>query len=84
MADGTVKIRIAATPAGGAANRALVEFLGQALGIAGNQIDIIAGETSQRKLIALVGISPDEVDAVFQNLIPSPRPARAASRRKPK
>jgi uncharacterized protein (TIGR00251 family) len=69
MDDGTLKIRLAAPPVDGAANRALIEFLAQMLGIAINQIDIIAGETSERKLISLVGIRPEEVDAIVGNLI---------------
>jgi uncharacterized protein (TIGR00251 family) len=69
MNDGTLKIRLAAPPVDGAANRALIEFLARILGIAKNQIDIIVGETSDRKLISLVGISPEEVDAIVGHLI---------------
>ncbi len=69
MDDGTLKIRVAAPPVGGAANRALVDFLARALGLPRGQIDIIAGETSERKLISLVGISPEEVDAAVQGLL---------------
>ena len=69
LADGTVKIKVAAPPVGGAANKALVTFLAQILGLPASQIDIIAGETSEHKLISLVGISPEAVDAVFQRLL---------------
>ena len=69
MDDGTIKIRLAAPPVDGAANEELVTFLAQALRLPTRQIDIIAGETSERKLISLVGISPAEVDAVFQKLL---------------
>jgi uncharacterized protein (TIGR00251 family) len=69
MADGTIKFRVAAPPSGGAANKALVEFLAKTLGLATDQIDIIAGESSERKLISLVGISPEAVDAAFQRLL---------------
>jgi uncharacterized protein len=84
LADGTVKIRVAAPPARGAANTALIEFLAKTLGIAASQVDIIAGESAQRKLVALVGISPDEVDAIFQKLIAAPRRASAGPKRKPR
>jgi uncharacterized protein YggU (UPF0235/DUF167 family) len=84
MDDGVVKIRIAATPEGGAANKALIDFLAKELGIAGSQIDIIAGVTSQRKLIGLVGISPDEVDAIFQGLITAPGRTNAPPKRTPR
>jgi uncharacterized protein len=69
MADGTIKIKVAAPPAAGAANKALIDFLAQILRLPKNQIDIIAGETSEHKLISLVGISPKAVDAVFQRLL---------------
>jgi uncharacterized protein (TIGR00251 family) len=69
MDDGTLKIRLAAPPVNGAANQALIDFLSRALGIAKSQIDIIAGETSERKLLSLVGISPKDVDAVIGELM---------------
>ena len=69
MADGTIKIRVAAPPVGGAANKSLIELLALVLGLPKSQIDIVAGETSEHKLISLVGISPEAVDAVFQRLL---------------
>jgi uncharacterized protein (TIGR00251 family) len=69
MDDGTLKIRLAAPPVDGAANKALIEYLAQTLGIAKSQIEIIAGETSERKLISLLGISADEVDAIVGGII---------------
>jgi uncharacterized protein (TIGR00251 family) len=69
MDDGTIKIKVAAPPVDGAANAALVEFLSEALGLPRKQIDIVAGETSERKLISLVGISPEEVDAILRGLL---------------
>jgi uncharacterized protein (TIGR00251 family) len=76
MADGTIKIRVAAPPVDGAANQALVEFLAQALGLPKGQIEIIAGAASERKLISLVGISPEAVDAAFQRLLAPPGPRK--------
>lgn len=69
MDDGTLKIRLAAPPVDGAANKALVEFLAETLDLPKNQIDIVAGHTSERKLVSLVGISPEQVDAVIQGLL---------------
>ncbi len=69
MDDGTIKIRLAAPPVDDAANQALIEFLSQVLHVPPRHIDIIAGASSERKLISLVGISPPEVDAVFQKLL---------------
>jgi uncharacterized protein (TIGR00251 family) len=75
MDDGTLKIRLAAPPVDGAANRALVDFLSQALDLPRSQIDIIAGETSERKLISLVGISPEEVDKAFRDILAGRAPS---------
>ena len=82
MDDGTLKIRLAAPPVGGAANRALVEFLAQLLDLPRGQIDIIAGETTERKLVSLIGISPAEVDAAVQRVL-SGRGAASSSAGKP-
>jgi uncharacterized protein len=69
MDDGTIKIRIAAPPVEGATNRALIEFLAEALGLPRSQVDIVAGETSERKLISLTGISPESVDNVLRGML---------------
>lgn len=63
MDDGTIKIQVTAPPEDGKANEMLLEFLGEKLGLKANQIEIVAGLSSERKLISLIGISPDEVDA---------------------
>jgi uncharacterized protein (TIGR00251 family) len=69
MDDGTIKIKVAAPPVDGAANKALIEFLAEVLGLPPRQIDIVAGETAERKLISLVGISPEDVDAILRGLL---------------
>src|SRR5215470_11382270 len=69
MDDGTLKIKVAAPPVEGAANAALVDYLSQVLELPIKQIDIVAGATSERKLISLVGISPEAVDAIFQKML---------------
>ena len=70
MDDGTIKIRVAAPPVDGAANTALITFLAEQLGLPRSQVDIVAGHTSERKLVTLVGISPEQVDAAIRRLIP--------------
>jgi uncharacterized protein (TIGR00251 family) len=51
LADGTWKVKVAAVPEKGKANRALVEFLSEHLGVAKSRIRIVSGETSQLKRI---------------------------------
>jgi uncharacterized protein len=66
MEDGTIRIRLTAPPVEGAANQALVEFLSQLMGIHRNQIEIVAGLSSERKLISLVGIAPQAVEDIVR------------------
>jgi uncharacterized protein (TIGR00251 family) len=79
MADGTVRIRVAAPPVEGAANRALVGFLAETLGIPRSQVDIVAGESSERKLVSLVGVAPEVVDATLRSLLPASGEDEAAA-----
>jgi uncharacterized protein (TIGR00251 family) len=51
LPDGTWKVKVAATPEKGKANRALVEFLAEHLCVAKSRIRIVSGETSQLKRI---------------------------------
>ena len=72
MEDGTLKISLKAKPVEGAANAALVAFLADKLGLPKSQIDIVAGHTGAKKLISIVGLSPEAVEA---RLRPSRRSA---------
>jgi uncharacterized protein len=69
MDDGTLKIRVAAPPVDGAANKALVDYLAAIMGLHKSQVDIVAGETSERKLVGLVGISPQQVEQIVRKLL---------------
>jgi uncharacterized protein len=51
LPDGTWKIKVAASPEKGKANRALIEFLSEHLDVAKSRIRIMSGETSQVKRI---------------------------------
>jgi hypothetical protein len=64
MDDGTLKIKVAAAPEDGAANAALVAFLAEAFDIPAGQIEIVVGQTSEKKLISLVGVTPAHVDEI--------------------
>jgi len=58
--DGALKIRIAAPPAEGKANQALVEFIAAALGVPKRSVSVVRGGSSRRKtvLVAHPGIDP--------------------------
>ncbi len=51
-----LKLRIAAPPVADAANRALLEFIAERLGIARARVRILVGEKSRTKKIALKGM----------------------------
>ncbi len=53
MSDGTVKIRIHATPEHGKANAEIIRFLSEESGIPEEHIELITGFTSSRKEIAI-------------------------------
>lgn len=58
LADGTWKIKVAATPEKGKANRALCEFLAEHFGVAVSRVQIISGETSHLKRVRIEGVKP--------------------------
>ncbi len=58
MEDGTLKIRLKAVPERGAANIELQRFLAEKCGVAKEEIRIVSGQSSQRKLLRL----PEEAD----------------------
>lgn len=51
LPDGTWRIKIAAAPEKGKANRALCEFLAKHLGVAKSKVRIVSGETAHLKRI---------------------------------
>jgi len=58
--DGALKIRLAAPPVEGAANRALVQFVAQCLGVRRRQVYVESGEHSRHKRLHIDGLGRDE------------------------
>jgi uncharacterized protein (TIGR00251 family) len=56
------KVRVAAPPAGGKANDAVVRLLADAAGIARRDVEIVAGHGSREKIVSLQGVDRDELD----------------------
>ena len=65
--DGALKIRLTEAHQDGAADRQLISFLAEKLGVNEDQIEIVAGENKREKLISVSGISPSVVET---NLVP--------------
>ena len=59
--DGVLEVRIAAPPVKGKANQELIAFLSQVLGVSKSRLNIIKGQTSRHKVIAIAGLSQDEI-----------------------
>ena len=53
MADGTLKIRVAAPADKGQANEELCTFLARHHGVPRTAVRIVSGQTSQRKLVSI-------------------------------
>jgi uncharacterized protein (TIGR00251 family) len=58
---GVLRVKVAAPPLKGQANRELVAFLSQLLGVSRGSLAILKGHTSRDKLIAVSGLSREEV-----------------------
>ena len=51
--DGALRVRLHAPPVDGKANKALVEWVAQALGVAKSHIELVRGQTSKRKQLRI-------------------------------
>jgi len=56
--EDTLKIRINAPAVKGKANRALIDFLAEKLGVKKSEVEIMSGRTSKIKKIKVVGEGP--------------------------
>ncbi len=61
LSDGTVKIRLTASPDEGESNIALVNFLSDILSVAASRIEIVAGTTGRDKLVSILDLDADTV-----------------------
>jgi len=53
LSDGTWKVKVAAVPEKGKANKALCAFLADHFGVAQSRVTILSGETSYRKRVRI-------------------------------
>jgi uncharacterized protein (TIGR00251 family) len=58
-----VKVQVSAPPEGGKANKAVVALLAEALGVKLNQVRLVRGHASSRKVIEVDGVEPSAVEA---------------------
>lgn len=67
---GALKVRVAAPPVDAAANRALIEFLAERLGVSRRSVRIVAGEKSRTKVLEADGITPEQIASLRDDAPP--------------
>lgn len=63
--DGALKIRIAAPPVEGEANRELVRFVAKTLGVAASRVSLVSGAAGRTKLLEIAGVDAATARAAF-------------------
>ena len=57
-----LRVRVGAPPERGRANLAVVDLVATVLGVAKADVQVVGGETSRSKRVAVVGLEAEEVD----------------------
>lgn len=63
--DGALKVRLAAPPVEGEANRELVRFLGRLLGVPPSRLTVVSGATGKSKVVQIEGVAVADVERVL-------------------
>lgn len=61
FAEGVLRVRVAAPPEKGKANRELISFLSRALDVDSGSLAVVRGHTGRSKLVAVSGLSQEEL-----------------------
>ena len=67
--DGTLRVRLAAPPVEGAANKALLELLARVLGVRASALEVIGGEKGKDKIISVVDLEAHTVEEKVRKYI---------------
>ena len=59
--EGVLRVRVAAPPLAGAANKALIALLSDALDIPKSRIELTSGTTNREKALVIAGLNPAEL-----------------------
>ena len=78
--DGPIlRVRVAAPPAGGAANEAVRALLAERLRCAPSRVEIVRGHTGRTKIVRIAGLAPADATARLEK--PGAAPPGAAALR---
>lgn len=58
---GVLRVRVTASPVGGAANKAVVQLLADALGVPKSAVSIASGQSGRNKLVDVENFSVDQM-----------------------
>lgn len=64
--DGTIKVHIASTPDDDTANKELISYLSDVLGVPKSKLEIVAGETGRDKLVSVLDM---DVETAHQRIL---------------
>ena len=68
-----LKVRVAAPPEHGRANKALVEVLAEEFGVPESQVELVAGEKSRSKRFRLAGVDAEAFERRLGDLVDATR-----------
>ena len=63
--DGALKVRLAAPPVEGEANRELERLLAKLLGVGRSRVRVVAGETGRNKVVEVEGLTIADVERLL-------------------
>lgn len=69
MDDGSIKVRLTSAPVEGQANEELINLLAKALRVKKSDFEIILGQSSKKKMIAVYGLDADKVNELLHSII---------------
>lgn len=62
LEDGTVRVRVSAPPLEGRANKALIKFIAEVLGVSKSRVEIVAGEKGLDKILSIIDMNAEQVE----------------------
>jgi len=68
---GLLTVKLTAPPVEGKANRELVSFLAEVMGVPASDVEILSGETARSKSVSVLGVTPEQAhERIGQRLGP--------------